>query len=1020
MSKKLLIFFLSYVFLLNTYAQNPVDLSGNELLFREGLELMEKEKFGPARTKFEQFLLVSNDELKSAEAQYFIALSAIKLYHNDGEYLVEEFIQENPDNPKARLAYYELGNFNFQEKNYDKAAEYFEKADVKVLSPSQRAESYFKTGYAYLSEKQFDQALESFNKAKNLPGSYQPASSYYAGYIEYSKGLYADALSDFQRAAQDEAYKTVVPYLISNIYFKQRRYNELLDYASTALKMEEVKNREEIRQLVGETYYLKGDYTQAADYLSDYVTKQRNPSSSIVYKLAFSQYQLGQSEPAIQNFKKIAAVKDTLGQYASYYLGVLYVEEGNKNFALAAFDQAAKQDFNQRIRQEAWWQFAKINYDLGQYNEAITSLQSFSKTFPNSDYRNEVNDLLGQAFLKTTNYQLAIEHIESLDYKSPGIREVYQKVTFYKGTEFFNTGEYYQSVQMFNKSLEYPIVQDLVHQGHYWSGEAYSIGRFYDDAIKSYTAVTSNASPGSIYYLKSRYGLGYAYYNLKRYELALPHFRFYTEKLENNSNKMFYSDALIRLADCYYASKDYGRAISLYDKAIVQNNPDRAYAFYQKGVIYNIQNQYDLAIRNLNTVLQSYRDSRVYDEALFELAQVYFDQGKYQEAVMEFTNLIKNQPNSVFVPYALQNRAIANYNLKQYDRTVEDYKRIVNNYPTSDIASSALLGLQEALALQGRAEEFSGILTQYKRNNPDDSNLASIEYESAKTLYFNQNYRQAIDAFQAYMEDYPNHPNSYEARYFIGDSHYRLGNSDQALASLKQVASDNQSAYVNRAVQRMGEIQFQMKNYRESISSYRQLAGIAKNKKEQYNAWSGLMEAYFNLESYDSVRYFANQILDRATVNANAQNQAYLYLGKAAYRQGQYDKAVDEFLQAVNSAKDQNGAEAQYLTAQIYYEQGNFNQSIETLYDLNKNFPVYDEWLGKSFLLIAENYVKLEENFQAQATLKSIIENSPVESIRIKAQERLSELKAEEDKNQEDEADTLFFPSETVNEVNEP
>jgi TolA-binding protein len=270
------------------------------------------------------------------------------------------------------------------------------------------------------------------------------------------------------------------------------------------------------------------------------------------------------------------------------------------------------------------------------------------------------------------------------------------------------------------------------------------------------------------------------------------------------------------------------------------------------------------------------------------------------------------------------------------------------------------------------------------------------------------------------MEDYPNHPNSYEARYFIGDSHYRLGNSDQALASLKQVASDNQSAYVNRAVQRMGEIQFQMKNYRESISSYRQLAGIAKNKKEQYNAWSGLMEAYFNLESYDSVRYFANQILDRATVNANAQNQAYLYLGKAAYRQGQYDKAVDEFLQAVNSAKDQNGAEAQYLTAQIYYEQGNFNQSIETLYDLNKNFPVYDEWLGKSFLLIAENYVKLEENFQAQATLKSIIENSPVESIRIKAQERLSELKAEEDKNQEDEADTLFFPSETVNEVNEP
>jgi TolA-binding protein len=37
--------------------------------------------------------------------------------------------------------------------------------------------------------------------------------------------------------------------------------------------------------------------------------------------------------------------------------------------------------------------------------------------------------------------------------------------------------------------------------------------------------------------------------------------------------------------------------------------------------------------------------------------------------------------------------------------------------------------------------------------------------------------------------------------------------------------------------------------------------------------------------------------------------------------------------------------------------------------------PNYDYWVAKTFILLADNYVKLKDNFQAKATLQSIIEN---------------------------------------------
>ncbi len=84
--------------------------------------------------------------------------------------------------------------------------------------------------------------------------------------------------------------------------------------------------------------------------------------------------------------------------------------------------------------------------------------------------------------------------------------------------------------------------------------------------------------------LKTRYGLGYAYYNLKTYDRAFFNFKEFVNKA--NKSTPNYPDALIRLAGCYYVTKQYDDALATYSKAkTVSTSID--YVLLQNGVISN-------------------------------------------------------------------------------------------------------------------------------------------------------------------------------------------------------------------------------------------------------------------------------------------------------------------------------------------------------------------------------------------------------------------------------------------------
>src|SRR5690606_33734887 len=103
----------------------------------------------------------------------------------------------------------------------------------------------------------------------------------------------------------------------------------------------------------------------------------------------------------------------------------------------------------------------------------------------------------------------------------------------------------------------------------------------------------------------------------------------------------------------------------------------------------------------------NYPNSIYQADAIFQKAQINMEENRYAEAREGFTQLLNSKPNSPFVPFALEGRAVANYSLRNYNETINDYKTLLASHPNSSNANAALVGLQEALSLQGRSGEFS-------------------------------------------------------------------------------------------------------------------------------------------------------------------------------------------------------------------------------------------------------------------------------------------------------------------------
>lgn len=959
-------------------------------IFRDGLELLDKKMYSAAQQSFASFLKIGTDDEQRIEAEYYMAFCALRLAEPDADTRLENFLAKYPYHPKALDAYYQWGEAYFEEGDYIKAIEFYEKVSERRLTPARQDDRNYRLGVAYFERRRYNQAEMYFNKLKSGSGEYAYSSSYYAGFIAYQEARYNVALGDLKKASEAEEYAKKTPILIADIYYKEKKYSELIEYTAPILQRnQEVVQMDELYLLTADAYFYRQELSRALINYKQYLgLTSKKPADEVFYRVGFCQYQTKDYKGAIESLQNMANINSAMGQSAAYYLGLAYIQENNKRFAVTALEQAKNRKFDAKIEQESLWLLGRLNFDLERYDESIVNLKKLVADYPQYPERNEALDLLGQAYLYSNKLDEAMTYLESINPRSPKVNAAYQQITFAKGSEYFNKSNFGSAIPLFQKSLQIRQITSLTQQTDYWLAESYLLSDQPKNAIPYYQNILSLDQPNFSHTSKSHYGLGYAYYNSEEYARAIPHFQYYITRRSTEDDRKYLEDSYARLADCYYATKDYTNAIRYYDQVITLNYTDKDYAYFQKGVIANLQNNTSLAQASFEALINQFPNSLYRDRAFYQKAVVDISSGSFAVAITGLSRLINENPGSSTIPDALQLRALAYVNIGNQNAAIEDYKKIVNDYTRHANASDALFSLQELLGTQGRDAELAPYLAKYRDANPNSQTTEKLYFENAKTTYFNQQYAQAVNAFRQYINTYPQSPFKGEALFYLGESYYRQGDLNNAVVYHRQVVQEKSGVFISRSARRVAGIYAQNKEYRNSVAYYRILSSVTESKREQIDAWIGLVEGYYELQRYDSLNYFAGQVLNQPDI-AGSKNRALLYQGKVAYKQQNYTQAINIFQNVTRNGNDENGAEAQYLIADILYKQQKNRESLETLFELDRKYSSYEKWRGQGFLLIADNYIALKENFQAKATLQSLIDKSPDTEIVEQARQKL-------------------------------
>ena len=173
----------------------------------------------------------------------------------------------------------------------------------------------------------------------------------------------------------------------------------------------------------------------------------------------------------------------------------------------------------------------------------------------------------------------------------------------------------------------------------------------------------------------------------------------------------------------------------------------------------------------------------------------------------------------------------------------------------------------------------------------------------------------------------------------------------------------------------MANWEISQKKYNDAIAYLKKLETNSDYKADYSFAINNLLLCYAKMQSPDDALKYAKLVREYEKSSQEDKFKTGLYSGLAYLQKGDTTAAVKEFDYTVTNTKTIAAAEAKYNIALIEYNKGRYKSSQKTCFDLVKELPNYDYWVAKTYILLADDYVGLRDNFQAKATLQSIIDN---------------------------------------------
>ncbi len=1006
MKKIILLSFLINVSIGLSFAQHTQIFTNSEATFSQGKELYNDGKFAASYRNFEEFLKTANVNQvgRIEEAQYYLAANAFELRQKNATVLLKDYLSLHPYTPFFDQLNYMSGILAVENKNFDQALVFFNLVKEKRLGQRERVECLFSKGYALLQTKNYPAASTIFKDLKVGDTRYKLSSTYYYAYSEYCQKNYTVALPEFLKLENNPAYKNIVPYYIVQIYYAQKNYDELSGRTDALLKNNpDNKNNAEIYRIAGEIAYRKHDYAKAISYLKSYEKLFPQVLRNDMYLLGLSYFQTNDYSSAVKYLSKATTEKDEMTENAYLHLGNSYVKLRDYSNARMAYEAALRTNFNKTVREEAMFNYALTSYETTTaFGESISAFEQFLAEFPDSKYADKAYDYLISVYMTTKNYDAAYLSIQKIKSPNAKLLETKQYLLYQLGTQAFTQNNHDKAIDNFTLALQCLPTGKYSAECLYWRAESLYRTNQTEAAIIDLKAFFKNSySKSSHNCTAADYSLAYAYFSKKNYTESLSWFLKYVDA-ETNTRATTYPDALNRIGDCYFYARNFTKAENYYAKAASASPNTADYALFQAAYVTGLQKNYEGKITKLENLITNYPKSEYVDDALYQIGRSYLMMENNAKAVSTYERLLAAQPTSEMARKGALEIGMIYFNQKDYDRAISAYKNVISKYPGTEEANTALESLETVYI----EKDDVGTYIAYTKTlghgvksagvNREDS----ISYIAAERQYMNANYAKAINGMQNYLNKYcAGGRYCTTAQYYLADSYYRTEDKPNALKAYQNLLRITGNQYTEEATIRCAEITYDQKDYASALTYFTQLQTVSQSTENKNVGRLGVLRCSYFLNDNQTTVKIANEITADPHSNEELKAEAIYNRAKAYVALNQLNDAETDLKILSADTRTENGAEAKFLLANLYFDQGKMTECETEVMDFAKKNTPYPFWLARSFVLLADVYIKQNNDFQAKQYLISLQKNyKTADEIQTMITDRLNAISEREKK----------------------
>ncbi len=812
-------------------------------------------------------LMMNDGKYKDPSRYYYAHIQYVKKRYNEA---LDNFrrLRVHPDYAKVVPAY--IMQINYLKGDYqsviEDGPEYINNADKKRKSEMAQI-----VADAYFQQKNYDKALEYYQfYMKHLTRGASREAYYQMGVSKMMKGNYKGAIADLQKVAGgSDALAQYASYYLASCYAKtdELKYARNAFYTAYSAKFDEEISEESLFDYAKLSLIPGTDpFNEAVGLLDNFVAQhpqspRKTEAEEMAIYLLLNAKENDEALARLESMKQKSDELQTVYNELLYSTGIDYYQQGRYDKAQVYFSKILNSRQPASNKAEACFWLGESAYQSGDFTMAGKYLTQFKgmkaasslKEYPLADYD------LGYIYYQKPDYDAAEacfrRFISASDDTQKDLKsDAYIRLgdCFYMERNYDNAINYYDLATRVGKlNLDYAMYQQALCYGA--KGQVNQKVAMMNDLVQTY--------PSTPYYDQALFEIGNTYlvHGDKRSAIAS-----FNRLIKDRPRSSYTRQAMMKVGMIYYNNNQYDQALTNLKNLVASypNTDESREALNIIRSIYMEQNKLDEYFGYVNAnggqVKVTQQDSLAFANA----ENFYFD-GQYQKAQTALQYYFDNFRNGAYLLKAHYYALECAEKVGTEDQVLTHLNYILSQ-PDNDYTDNALLKMARIEYEKSNYQKAGEYYERLSRITEEPLKRLEALEGSMKSNFFMGKYDKAIEMGESLRlsRDLTDEQVN-QINHIVGKSYFEKGNYNAAMEKLDKSARNDKSVYGAESAYYSAVASIKLKQYDEAENK---VFNISDNFSS-YDYWVAksfiaLADVYVAKENYFQAKETLRSVID--------------------------------------------------------------------------------------------------------------------------------------------------------------